>query len=375
MANAFTRGFNAVFKPIESKTEKRTDTSLSYPIPNLTVTPPVWGDFSTSLVTVDQALSLPAVARSVDILTTAVSQLDLDVKRGGTVIDSMLIAQPDRERTLSSFLKRTMHDLTTQGNAYWKLTRNSDGAVVNITALNPTRVGIFRDGEYTKFYQHTDHLGQVQTFTNNQPLTNTGQIEHIKIGDHDNHEYGRGPIQLNNAALYSAIELRYYLDRYIRESKRPSGIYSNKGRLDYQELVQAKAQIQANRTTGEPDVLDGDWSYMPVIMTPEATQYVELYKGTVLEIARMFGIPAPLLSSGIDHSSMTYQNLLTVDMQFVRYTLEKYLTSVEDAFSNVLPRGQTAFFDTDGWLRASVVLAGSAASATAPQDATDGDTE
>lgn len=350
------------FKPIEVAPIQ----NRSVAIPDLTTNPPTWADFNAAYngqVSVSQALAIPAVAASVRSIVTAVSQLDMTVQRQGVEIDSALVRQPDSNRSQSAFFKRTATNLVTTGNAYWRLYRNGDGQVVQMEALAPSRVLVRYNDAGTKFYEYADRNGKTVTLTNNLPTSN-GQVEHIKLGEFEDEILGVGPIQINNAALYSIAELRFYTDRFLAESRRPSGIYAFDADMDEDELKQAKAQIMNNRVTGEPDALPKGVKYQSIMITPESAQLAELNKQAILEVARIFGIPPYRLAAAVDGNSMTYQNVGDADRAWVRESLEQYLTAIEDGMSNVLPRGQVAQFDTDNWLRAGAITTeGSASSA------------
>lgn len=360
MRNALTSAVKQFVQPLPAIEEKR-DTGLL--VPNLTTNPPTWADFNdlyNGQVSVEQALAIPAVQASIRIIATAVSQLDMNVERTingvKSPLDSPLVARPDADRSQSAFMKRTTINLATTGNAFWRLYRNSDGAVVNMVALEPSRVAIRYSNTGVKTYVYTDYSGNDVTLSNNTPTSN-GQVEHIRLFELEGHTLGLGPIQLNNDALYNIAELRWYTNRVLRESRRPSGIYSIDSYLDDDELAQAKSRIQSNRTTGEPDVLDRGVKYASNMITPEAMQLIELNKAAVLDVARCFGIPPYKLAAAVDGNSMTYQNVGQADMAWVRESLDEYLTAIEDAMTNCLPRGQVAQFDTENWLRAAAVIA------------------
>lgn len=320
-------------------------------------------------VTVEEAMSIPAVGAAIRKIYTSVSQLDLKVYRQGIEIDSPLASRPDGDRSASAFFKRTAIDLSTTGNTYWRLFRNSQGLVTDMKCLEPSRVTIWHDERGRKFYDYTDHQGKTQTFSNNNPRTNTGQVEHIRLGEHEGHLYGRGPIQVHNRALRNILVMENYLEKFLTEWKRPSQIWTTDQMLDPQEVAQLKVDIVTSWLNGEPTVAYGGLKADSLMPTPETAQLIEVRRAAQVDVANMFDMPAALVNAGIQGSAMTYTNMLTLDMQFVRYGLEEYLTPIEDAFTNVLPNGQTSEFDTDGWLRASIVLAGTAAQATTPKEA------
>jgi hypothetical protein len=70
-------------------------------------------------------------------------------------------------------------------------------------------------------------------------------------------------------------------------------------------------------------------------------------------VARLLGIPTPLLLVSLaGGSSLTYQNIGQVYSEFIRSTLQPlYLTPIENAWSDLLPRTQTMRFDVNDIFR------------------------
>jgi HK97 family phage portal protein len=88
---------------------------------------------------------------------------------------------------------------------------------------------------------------------------------------------------------------------------------------------------------------------------PQAAQMVEARNHQDGEAARMFGIPGFLLEYSPEGSSMTYQNVQEVFIQFLRTCLgPNYLEPIEQAMSDLLTRSTVARFNVDGLLRADI---------------------
>ena len=87
------------------------------------------------------------------------------------------------------------------------------------------------------------------------------------------------------------------------------------------------------------------------MLKPADAQWLEVQQFGVTGIARLFGIPATLMLAAIEGTSMTYTNVEQEWIGYVRFTLMTYLREIEDAFSAVLPTGQTARFNVEGLLR------------------------
>jgi len=73
------------------------------------------------------------------------------------------------------------------------------------------------------------------------------------------------------------------------------------------------------------------------------------------EAALMFGIPGRMLEYSESGSSITYANVGDLATELVRLTLGPvYLEQIEQAFSDLRPRGTEVRFDVEGFERADV---------------------
>ena len=294
---------------------------------------------SADVVTLDRALTLPSVFRAFALLSSVVSQLEMEVRRGEEVIPQpALIRQPDADRTLSSFLKRTVVALASSGNAYWVCIRDTADRVIALDDLDPLAVRVeYRNGR--KFYV-VGNAAHAAT-----------SVKHLKLLEVPGHDEGVGPIQACRASLQSALDLRAFGDTWIDTSGVPTGVLSTTMQLEPgQREAMQKAwhdSLDERRTA----VLSNGLKYEPILISPADAQFLESQQYSVIEIARMFGIPAPLLLAGVEGNSMTYTNMETIDRQLLTYTVMAYLKEIEDALSALLPRGQVAKFLLGGLLR------------------------
>jgi HK97 family phage portal protein len=302
-------------------------------------------------VTIETALSLSVVYRSVSVLATIISQLELTVS---TVTGKPLktlpdrIARPDYQIPLSEFLKKTVTSLATYGNAYWRLWRTTETAMPDrLEVLNPNSVSIEYDADDNKVYVYKGRNGNVVRL---QPW----QVSHLKlmVSFETNVDYGSGPIQRCAEEIQHALDLRDYARRVFDEY--PSGIVSVEGYLDEDMRAEYKAAWYAEQVNGERIKFIGNKaSYQQLEQNPETTQYVSAQRLADAKVARAFGMP-PNMVLVEDVSNKTYQNLQDVDRAFIRNTVEEYLTVIESAFSDLLfPK--TVKFNTDAWLRALTV--------------------
>lgn len=300
-------------------------------------------------VSVDIALGLSAVYRSVDIICTSVMQLELGVWRGTAEMKRVpgLVSRPDINSSPSKFLKKTTMSMATHGNAFWLVDRqdNNDPTSIatNLTVLNPLTVSMEYDKNGVLRYRTTIGTKSV--------LLDEHRVKHLKLMEVWGSDLGLGPIQAQRIGLAGHVNLRDYSQKVFTEY--PTGVVSSKDNLNPDVVDAYKDRwYEADANGARIKFLGNGMTYQPIMLNPEDAQFIENQAFAITDVARMFGIPANYLHAEIGGNSMTYQNMEDVDTQFVKYTLTGYLREIEEAFTDLLPRGQRARFKLEGFLRA-----------------------
>lgn len=328
-----------LFGPIEEPSEQRSETPL-YLGEGSAVLP----RSNDSTVSGAQAMGLIGVYRAVSIVSTAAKQLPVGVWRGGVEIDApALIKQPNIDITRVAFVEQTVTSLALHGNAYWLLNRTSPSeAVNNVEVLNPSLM----------FVETDEKTGKVKQYRYGDKTYPVWKVKHLRLLRTPGSHYGLGPIQAAQASLRGAIDLREYSANWFRDGGVPNGILKTEQQIEAGSADAIKARFMATQSDGRGvAVLGNGVSYQPIYLSPADAQFIESQGFTKTEVATLFGIPAIyMLADG--GNSMTYTNSIQVDIAFVRYTLTQYLTEIEQAFSELLPRGQDARFVVEGLLRA-----------------------
>lgn len=311
------------------------------PLPG--VIPPVYGN--TGIVTVESALSLGSVYRAVDVLANSVQQLELGVWRGNAEVKNTpaVVSRPDVNSNASKFLKKTTISLATNGNAYWRVTRSDATApVTNLEVLNPLGVNLSYDNNGNRVYSYNNGVKTVDL--------KEWQIKHLRLMEIPGSDFGLGPIQAAQGELRNNLNLRHYSGQVF--SEYPSGIVSAKDFLD-KDMAQAYSErwYEDEANGRRIRFLGNGMTYQPILLAPEDAQFLENQSFSITQVARLFGIPANYMLADAGNSQ-TYQNMEQVDTAFVKYTLTGYLREIEEAFSDLLPRGQKARFKLEGFLRA-----------------------
>lgn len=346
MANIFQR-LLGISDPVE---ERATASSIRIP--------PVRSNEAEPLVDPRTAMSLTAVYRAVQILATPISKMDLKTVRyiastgdEQQIPNPLLVNSPSLLDSRREFLYQTVVSLATTGEAFWLKKLNSSGNVNSLEILPSKNVKIEVDketGVKTFSYSHGYYPNHVVDVV---PAT---EMEHLKLFTEPNELHGLGPIQLCREDIKGALDLRKYASTWFASAGVPTGVLTSNSMLTAEQADEITARWHDKQSDRKIAVLGNGFEYDPVALSPKDALFTEVQNQSVQQIARMFGIPARLLLTGVDGTSDTYTNLSDENQIFYRHTLMAYLDAIEDAMSNCLPRGTRVKFLYEDLFKADI---------------------
>ncbi len=293
-------------------------------------------------VTQDSALSIGALYRIVNILSNSVQQMDIETWRGTTLLNNpSFISRPDINMPASHFIEMSVTSLAMSGNAYWLVSRNSAGTVNNLEVVNPNLVTV-----------EVDERGR-RRWSYDSKYYYEKDIQHLKLTRIPGYEYGIGPIQQVRGELELALDLRDYQGVWFQTAGAPTGILKSDQFLS-PEMADAYKQRWVESMSdplNKTAVLGSGLSYQSTYLSPKDALFVDVANFNLQQVARMYGVPLAMLDIPLEGSSMTYQNVQDAIASFLKFTLVGYMNEIENAFSELLPRGQVARFNTSALLR------------------------
>ena len=337
MDNLLTRAWKSTFSPFD------TDFDITAPTWDINTgrvsTPPIRNKVQ---LTQDSALSIGAVYRSTQLLSNTVSRLHPEVFRGNEQLDTPAFVQrPDLNQPISFFLEETVASLAITGNAYWLIKRNKAGRISNIEVLNPNECVI-----------EVDDTTRKQRLSWDSRYYSEKYFRHLKLFRSPGAVYGMGPIQVVRQELENALDLREYQARWFKESGQASGVLTTD-----QPLSEEWANLYRERWTeamsgwNKTAVLGNGLNYQNTFLNPRDAQFIESVNFSSQQVARMFGVPNSLLNLSLEGNSSTYSNVRDENNQFLRYTVSTYIGEIEDALTELIPRGQNVRLNTEPLLR------------------------
>jgi HK97 family phage portal protein len=292
------------------------------------------------------ALSLVAVSRATSVLETAVMQIPVNVYRNNTQLPTPLwLETPDIENQISQseWLGTTLIHMAVYGNAYWHIQRGARG-IVNITNLHPADVSVSVD-ETGKIY----YLYKSKTYT-------SANIKHLKLWHNPSSTslLGEGPLQRHKSVLRSALDLHNYADNWFRTAAVPTGTLTTSEFLSADVAKQNKQAFIESQQERSVAVLSSGLKYDSITLSPEQAQFLENQKFITRQIAMMFGVPTMYLGMGIEGQGMTYVNGNEDRAKLFEDGLQQYIVRIQQAITDLLPRGQYAEFNLTEFLRPNV---------------------
>jgi HK97 family phage portal protein len=315
-------------------------------------TTPVWPTRSDYTVGENQALTLTAVYRSIQIIATPISKMPLNTYRYATGIEvpvenPVLVNKPNFQDTRRNFLFETVVSLALDGNAFWLKSYGSNGQVNNLTLIpsNAVTIRTDTDGKIYYDYQVTDQ---------NVVKTTTTDIQHLKLFPRAGYLRALGPIDACNKDISAALDLRNYAANWFGQAGIPTGILKSDKPISSEDANEITERWHAKQSERKVAVLGQGFEWQTVQLNPKDAMFTDVQIQQVQAIARLFGVPARLLLTGVDGSSDTYTNLQDENQVFYRHTIMAYTDAISDALSECLPRGTRAEFNFEGLFKADM---------------------
>jgi len=307
-------------------------------------------------VTVTRTLGLPAAYRAIELSAGMAAQLTIDAVRGSTVLAGRavpsLVTQPDPWRSLDSWIERQVINYATEGNNFLRIHRNADGTTAALEVLDPFQTHVVwkrndRTRRYVKSYSTLTRDGRIDLAA--VEVIHSFGLEVAGL------DRGLSPIGWCRAALGGVLNVRDYADRWFAD-EATDAVLTTDQRLE-KGVAREYKRAWYEKDPADPAgprlrVLGSGLHYEPLALKPEDAQWLEAQNAGILDVARIFGVPAHYLEAAVDGNSLTYSNLEMIDAQFLRTTLfPRYLRKIEGALTQALPRGQRARFATAELLR------------------------
>lgn len=322
------------------------------------------GSTSGKAVTERSAMQMTAVYSCVRILAEAVAGLPLNLYRNtedggkekaiGHPLYFLLHDEPNPEMSSFVFRETLMTHLLLWGNAYAQVIRNGKGEVVALYPLMPNKMAVDRDERGQLYYSYQRGTDEAIRDKNQTVILRPSDVLHIPGLGFDG-LVGYSPIAMAKNAIGMAIACEEYGAKFFANGAAPGGVLEHPGTIKDPQRVRESWQstFGGSGNANKIAVLEEGMKYTPIGISPEQAQFLETRKFQINEIARIFRVP-PHMVGDLEKSS--FSNIEQQSLEFVKYTLEPWVTRWEQTIQRSLLSTAEKFryfvkFNLEGLLR------------------------
>lgn len=158
-------------------------------------------------------------------------------------------------------------------------------------------------------------------------------------------------------AIGLSLVMEEYAARLFSRGARPAGILKFKGKLDAASAARMRGSWQSahgGKNSGGTAIIEEGGEFQPLTLNSVDSQFLEMRKFAIEEIARHFRVPPVML---MDYGRATWSNAEAMGNQFLTFTLMPWIKRWEGEFALKIfnPEERKTFFaafETDALLRA-----------------------
>jgi HK97 family phage portal protein len=312
-------------------------------------------------VTTESAMRLIDVMASVRLLAETASTLPLKSYRrqddGARVpFDgkiARLLERPSPATTTSNLIAQIVGSLALTGNAFIGKFTNREREITQLALLPVSTVQVK--------LERGQPVYRVSSSEGRQTLHGPDDVLHIKTLSSDG-VLGLSPVAQAREALGQAQAIQEYGSALWANScvlngilcvEDPDAAISEDTKTNL--VADVEGRHKGPSKAGKVAVFDTSVKWVPTQLSPVDAQWIEAQRLSTAQVARLFGVPPHLIGAPAETSSLHYSTAEQDSANFVRYSLQRFLTVVEEAISadrTLCPPSVFCEFDLRGFLRA-----------------------
>lgn len=289
----------------------------------------------------EQAMSIPAVSAAVNLISSSVAKLPIELKKidiDGNVekIEDdyrlfLLNDEPNESQYASTLKKRMTIDYLFYGASFLYTERkNRSNKIKSIHRLPVEKVNIERkkkDGYIDSYSIYLD--GE------RRDMFKTVDIITMLKDTEDGFE-PRGILDTGYKTLSNSLSEIEYSSSILKNGSLPLAVLKAANRLS-DDVIKRIKRDWSNSYTGESNagktvLLEEGLEYETISLNPNELELTESKKGSLADIARLFNIPESMINSSANKYNSNEEN----NILFLQYTLEPILINMQKALNKTL---------------------------------------
>lgn len=269
-----------------------------------------------------------------------------------SVAASRLLQRPNSYQTKSDFEFNKLKALLYYGNSYAVGIRNERNEFIEWHLLDPRSTTPYVDPETKAVFYG---LGNNELYPGDiTALVPQRDMLHIRLYTPRHPLIGVSPIEAVAASMVANGSVSASQAAFFNNMRRPSGIISVTETLkkaQMTELRDAWDEQSKDIDSGGVPILGSGAKWEPMSITSQDAQLVEAFNMTVMDIARGFRVPLPLVNL---YENASYNNVEQLYSQWLAGGLGFLVSHIEQSYEKffVMPLNRGIDYDVDSLLRA-----------------------
>lgn len=295
-----------------------------------------FNDIAIDLVS---ALQVPTVSKIRNSICGVIGAIPLELykKNTGEELQSPIwLEQPDIRQPRSVTIAYTVQSLLFYQVAYWEVTEvyAEDGRPSRFAWVQNERVT-------TKLNQWSTEVDYYMVNNERRPMSGPGSLVTFQ-------SLNPGVLTTGARTIRAALDLERAAS-IAAATPVPSGHLKNTGadlpEAQVQGLLAAWKSARNSRSTA---YLTSTLDYVATSFSPKDMMYDEAKQSLSTEICRLMNFPAYMASADAN-KSMTYQNILDARKEYFAYTLQPFVSAIEDrlTMNDITAAGNIVKFAVD----------------------------
>lgn len=293
-----------------------------------------------------RAYGLSAYLRAITLISGTNAALPLKVYRNGTrerVMQPTVLDNPNPSQTPFEFWQTLYAHALGWGNGYARKVRNGADVVTQAWPIHPSMVrpepvDPTQQNPAGKLFLVRDRKGIEHRWTPWEVM----QLPYLSIDGVS----GLSALQAARTSLGVAVAAEDTAARFYGQGTRLSGVLQSKKDLKEDQAKRLKSRwrevAMGPQNAGEVAVLDNETEFKQTMVNPADAELLESRKYSVVEIARMFGVPPHMLGE-VTGSTSWGTGIEAQTTGFVVFTDRPWLTMFEQRVTReLLPGGWSA---------------------------------
>lgn len=254
-----------------------------------------------------------------------------------------ILLQPSADSDTMDWVYQAQMSALLRGNGYGRiLERGAYGLPTQIELEHPDKVKVTqeRNGEITWKFGASEVPAE--------------DVWHVAAYRMPGVRTGLSPIKYHQKLIQQHLSAQRFGNQWFDDGGHPSGILTNDtAKIVSQEdaLTVKQRFLAAVHGTREPVVLGGGWQYKQIQISPEESQFLGTMKYSGGQICGIYRVPPELVSEASEGSAVTYANVESRGLDFLTFTMQRWISRWERWWTNLTPAGMYVKLDTSPLLR------------------------